>query len=39
MGKSKMEKEILLNLEVGKKFLEVFKKNISLNFFFDIVGK
>ena len=39
MGKSKMEKEILLNSEAGKRFLEVSKKNISLNFPFDIAGK
>ena len=39
IGKSKMEKEILLNSEAGKRFLEVSKKNISLNFPFDITGK
>ena len=39
MGKSKMEKEILLNSEAGKRFLEVSKKNISLNFPFDIAEK
>lgn len=39
MGKSKMEKEILLNSEAGKRFLEVSKKKISLNFPFDITGK
>ena len=39
MGKSKMEKEILLNSEAGKRFLEVSKKSTSLNFPFDITGK
>ncbi|WP_338952475.1 hypothetical protein [Fusobacterium nucleatum] len=39
IGKSKMEKEILLNSKEGERFLEVSKKNISLNFPFDITGK
>ena len=39
IGKSKMEKEILLNSKEGERFLEVSKKNISLNFLFDITGK
>ena len=39
IGKSKMEKEILLNSKEGERFLEVSKKNISLNFPFDINGK
>ena len=34
-----MEKEILLNSKEGERFLEVSKKNISLNFPFDITGK
>ena len=39
IGKSKMEKEILLNSKEGERFLEVSKKNISLNFPFDITRK
>ena len=39
IGKSKMEKEILLNSKEGERFLEVSKKNIGLNFPFDITGK
>ncbi|WP_338945249.1 hypothetical protein KST17_07035 [Fusobacterium canifelinum] len=39
IGKSKMGKEILLNSEEGRNFLEVSKKNTSLNFPFDITKK
>ena len=39
IGKSKMEREILLDTKEGERFLEVSKKNTSLNFPFDITGK
>ena len=39
IGKSKMEKEILLDTKEGERFLEVSKKSTSLNFPFDITGK
>ena len=39
IGKSKMEREILLNTKEGERFLEVSKKSTSLNFPFDITGK
>lgn len=39
IGKSKMEREILLDTKEGKRFLEVSKKSTSLNFPFDITGK
>ena len=39
IGKSKMEREILLDTKEGERFLEVSKKSISLNFPFDITGK
>ena len=39
IGKSKMEREILLDTKEGERFLEVSKKSTSLNFQFDITGK
>lgn len=39
IGKSKMEREILLDTKEGERFLEVSKKSTSLNFTFDITGK
>ncbi|MCG6844461.1 MULTISPECIES: hypothetical protein [Fusobacterium] len=39
IGKSKMEREILLDTKEGERFLEVSKKSTSLNFPFDITGK
>lgn len=39
IGKTNMEKEILIGSKDGERFLEVSKKNISLNFPFDITGK
>ena len=39
IGKSKMEREILLKTKEGERFLEVSKKSTSLNFSFDITGK
>lgn len=39
IGKSKMEREILLYIKEGERFLEVSKKSTSLNFPFDITGK
>ena len=39
IGKSKMEREILLDTKEGERFLEVSKKSTSLNFSFDITGK
>ena len=39
IGKSKMEREILLDTKEGERFLEVSKKSTSLNFPFDINGK
>ncbi|MFA1755117.1 hypothetical protein ACDQ54_05605 [Fusobacterium animalis] len=39
IGKSKMEREILLYTKEGERFLEVSKKSTSLNFPFDITGK
>ncbi|WP_339068937.1 hypothetical protein LDK09_07215 [Fusobacterium animalis] len=39
IGKSKMEREILLDTKEGERFLEVSKKSTSLIFPFDITGK
>ncbi len=39
IGKSKMEREILLDTKEGERFLDVSKKSTSLNFPFDITGK
>lgn len=39
IGKSKMERKILLDTKEGERFLEVSKKSTSLNFPFDITGK
>ena len=39
IGKSKMEREILLDTKEGERFLEVSKKSTSLNFPFDITEK
>ena len=39
IGKSNMEREILLDTKEGERFLEVSKKSTSLNFPFDITGK
>ena len=39
IGKSKMEREILLDTKEGERFLEVSKKSTSLNFPFDITAQ